>query len=598
MYGFGFHSNHNNSQAKHEMRKNTHTNPFDPSQPLIQTYQESDPRRPDINTLDYPQLDEPPSFDLDETFNLESQLQPVPSLNVGYKSSSNRTHYKSRFNVMSKIQGPSSQVFKPFRPRRAKVENPTKYYISKVTFGVKSPEEIINQSVCEVYENTIYNKNVPRSNAINDHRMGTVDRRISCGTCKQGVGHCNGHTGYMKLCVPLYNVGFLDVVLKILRSVCYFCSTLMLPDDSYKWMEINKSTTTQERFSMVSKASREETICWKCGGRRPIYKRQSLVIQRTWPEDMEFEDDAEKNLAERPFGPGMARDILRGISDEDCNKMAIDIRHTRPENFITTVLMVPPPSIRPAIMVTEGSKAKGQDDLTRKLQDILKASQTADALIKKHRGNLLEKMVQKAIEELQYHYAVYLNNDLKGIKPDTQRSGAPIRGITQRLKGKSGLVRSNMMGKRVDYSSRTVISADPNLNVDEVGVPIFIALRLTSCKTVTPFNIQEMTQRVLNGADKMDGAECITYTNGKTIDLRTCPDRHLLQLPYGCKVHRYLQKGDYVIFNRHPSLHKQSLMGHKVKPMNTGDTFRVGLPCTGPYNADFDGKHHCCQQGA
>lgn len=479
--------------------------------------------------------------------------------------------------------------FVPSSERKPRDKPSEDYYISSITFGVKGPEEILAQSVCEVNENTIYNKNVPRSNAMNDVRMGTVDRRITCGTCGHNVDKCNGHTGHMILPVALYNVGFMDNVLRILRSVCYFCSALLVPENDVNWVDMNNKLDTQ-KFEYITGIAKNYKQCWKCEGIMPTYKRKGLNIERTFPENMEINDAAEQKLIERVFNAELAREILECISEEDCQKLGIDTRQARPEYFITTVLLVPPPAIRPAIMITEGSKAKGQDDLTRKLQDVLKKSFNVKALLKKYKNNYTEKLVAKAIDDLQYDYAVYLNNELKGVVPDTQRSGAPIRGVAQRVKAKGGLIRNNLMGKRVDFSARTVISADPNLDVDEVGIPLSVATILTKPVTVTNYTIQELSQRVINGPDRIDGASLIEYPDGTTKKLSACPDRHLLQLPYGAKVHRYIKDGDYVIFNRHPSLHKESVMAHRVRIMPKGDTFRMNLVPTKPYNADFDGK--------
>ena len=172
---------------------------------------------------------------------------------------------------------------------------------------------------------------------------------------------------------------------------------------------------------------------------------------------------------------------------------------------------------------------------------------------------------------------------------DTQPSGAPIRGVAQRIKAKGGLIRGHMNGKRVDFSSRTVVSADPQLDVDELGVPVSLATILTKPVTVTALTIEECSQRVINGADRIDGASIIEYPNGRTKTLSACVDRHLLPLPFGSKVHRYLKTGDVVLFNRHPSLHKESIMAHRVVLMPVGQTFRMNLVATKPYNADFDG---------
>ena len=495
---------------------------------------------------------------------------------------------------------PNSNVNRPPMPKKKQVK-----YISKITFGIKSAEEIKKQGVCRVYDNTIYNKNKPRNNAINDHRMGTVDRRIECGTCKHNVEVCGGHTAYIDLAVALYNVGFLDTVIEILRSVCYFCSSLLIAPDYKHWSKL-MALEPAARFKEVTNLARRYSTCWNCGGARPDYKRLvskiTIGILRTWPKGTTFDDKIEEGYATQPFTAQLAHDILQTITDHDCVRMGIDIKEARPENYITTVLLVPPPCIRPAIMVSEGSRAKGQDDLTRKLQDILKYNQQVAEKLKKNKYDLEHKEVAKAIDDLQYHYAVYLNNELSGLKADTQRSGAPIRSITQRIRGKGGLIRTNLMGKRVDFSSRSVISPDPTLDVDELAVPNHLASLLTVPVEVTPYNIEALTRRVAIGANNHEGAFLVEYPDGRKKHLNRNPssktsvenNRNLLHLPYGAVVHRYLQNGDYVIFNRHPSLHKQSLMGHrvKIKTPEKGNTFSISLPVTTPYNADFDGEQY------
>ena len=504
------------------------------------------------------------------------------SSNTGQKV----TAVSSSGKDISSLAPPVLNAEKPFPDRYRHVFTPDDYYIAGITFGVKGPEEILAQSVCEITENTIYNKNVPRHDAINDVRMGTVDRRIVCGTCGHGVEKCNGHTGHITLPVALYNVGFLSTVLRIIRTVCYFCSTLLIPRDS---LPDTDEKFNVQKFEYITSSARSYNECWSCKGKMPTYKQKGLTIERTWDSSIQFADVEEKKMAERFFDAGFVREILQTISDEDCIHMGLNPTYARPEYFITTVLLIPPPLIRPAIMITEGSKAKGQDDLTRKLQDVLKKSFIVKGLLKKCKGNLADKSLMKAVDDLQYDYAVYLNNELKGVPQDTQRSGAPIRGVAQRIKTKGGIVRNNLNGKRVDFSARTVISADPQLDVDQIGVPKALATILTKPITVTALNIQECSQRIINGADRIDGACMIEYPDGRTKNLSACTDRHLLALPFGAKVHRYLQDDDYVLFNRHPSLHKESVMAHRVKLMPVGNTFRMNLVATTPYNADFDG---------
>jgi DNA-directed RNA polymerase II subunit RPB1 len=169
-----------------------------------------------------------------------------------------------------------------------------------------------------------------------------------------------------------------------------------------------------------------------------------------------------------------------------------------------------------------------------------------------------------------------------------QKSGRPHKSISERLKTKEGRIRGNLMGKRVDFSARTVITGDPNLKINQVGVPRSIASNLTFPEIVTPFNIDELTQLVKNGANTYPGAKYIIRDTGDRIDLRYHPKPTDLHLQIGYKVERHIRDGDVVIFNRQPTLHKMSMMGHAIKVL-PWSTFRMNLSVTSPYNADFDG---------
>jgi len=101
---------------------------------------------------------------------------------------------------------------------------PPRSFIRAVEFGVFSPEEIKRFSVCSVSESSMYTASLPATNSSVDFRMGSVDRRVKCGTCKRSVTTCPGHFGSINLNFPVLHPGFLDLILKILRCVCFFCS--------------------------------------------------------------------------------------------------------------------------------------------------------------------------------------------------------------------------------------------------------------------------------------------------------------------------------------------------------------------------------------
>jgi DNA-directed RNA polymerase II subunit RPB1 len=135
---------------------------------------------------------------------------------------------------------------------------------------------------------------------------------------------------------------------------------------------------------------------------------------------------------------------------------------------------------------------------------------------------------------------------------------------------------------------RAVITADPNLSIDQVGVPKSVASTLTVPVVVTPYNIHEMRELVTRGPDRWPGAMFIVRSDNSRIDLQHRGAQGEIQLEYGWVVERHLRDDDIVLFNRQPSLHKMSIMGHRAKVLDWS-TFRLNLSVTTPYNADFDG---------
>lgn len=485
--------------------------------------------------------------------------------------------------------------------------------IQSLQFSVLSAEQIRKQSVVEVKHNPINYKNLPKEFGVNDHRMGTVDRRIKCGTCGHSIKECNGHPGHIELHVPVYHPGFIKTVLHLLRCVCFFCSRLLIRDETdYKKLEKLRRITNRRRrrFEIVRFLSGKAT-CFYCGGYQPSYKFGKIAaysIQREWTskskskkkaEEKFFECPEEEKMARKQFTSMDAYEILAGMSDEDCRRISFP---GRPEDLIPVVLVVPPPIIRPSITAHTFSRSRGHNDLTKKLHEIGKYAEMMEKLLKKHKNAFdlptLPDAVQKTFDTLQWHVATYINNDGKqGVKPDKQRSGIPKKSLFTRIKGKKGKVgriRGNLMGKRVNFSARTVITPDPTLDMDEIGVPEEIALNVSIPETVASCNLGELRTRVYNGPNHLNGALTVikgplTDQAGKCIHLRYCKNRKTIRLELGDTVERPLKNGDYVMMNRQPSLHKQSLMAHRVKIFPKGKTFRLNLCVTTPYNADFDG---------
>lgn len=322
-----------------------------------------------------------------------------------------------------------------------------------------------------------------------------------------------------------------------------------------------------------------------CGNTQPEVRQTALQLWGTWkvPKD---EDGEAQQPEKKQITPEMALHVFRNISSEEIHELGLSNDYARPEWMIITVLPVPPPPVRPSIsMDGTGQGMRGEDDLTYKLGDIIRAN-----------GNVRQAMQEGSPAHvaadfealLQYHVATYMDNDIAGQPQALQKSGRPVKSIRARLKGKEGRLRGNLMGKRVDFSARTVITGDPNLSLDEVGVPRSIARTLTYPETVTPYNIGKLHQLVQNGPNEHPGAKYVIRSDGTRIDLRHHKRAGQISLEYGWKVERHIIDGDFIIFNRQPSLHKESMMGHRVRVMPYS-TFRLNLSVTSPYNADFDG---------
>lgn len=325
-----------------------------------------------------------------------------------------------------------------------------------------------------------------------------------------------------------------------------------------------------------------------CGNHQPTIRREGLKLIGTWkvPKD-EQEEGAGQQPDKRVITPQEVLNIFKHISDEDIRRLGLNEDYARPEWMILTVLPVPPPPCRPSISVDGmgGGGMRGEDDLTYKLAEILRANASVRQC---EQDGSPGHVVSEFETLLQWHVATYMDNDIAGQPQALQKSGRPVKAIRARLKGKEGRLRGNLMGKRVDFSARTVITGDPNLSLDEVGVPRSIARTLTYPETVTPYNIHKLHELVRNGPNEHPGAKYVIRDTGERIDLRHHKRAGEIALQYGWKVERHIVDGDFIIFNRQPSLHKESMMGHRVKVMPYS-TFRLNLSVTSPYNADFDG---------
>jgi DNA-directed RNA polymerase II subunit RPB1 len=478
--------------------------------------------------------------------------------------------------------------------------------VKRVQFGILGPEEIRRMSVTEggIRFPEVYEGGRPKLGGLMDPRQGAVDRQSRCQTCAGNMTECPGHFGHIELAKPVFHPGFMTKTMKILRCVCFYCSKLLVTPSNPKIKEIVVKSKGQprKRITHVYDLCKGKKICeggdemdtnpdnpdqevapkkahGGCGRYQPTIRRIGLEMTAEWKQTNEdLQHDKKITLtAER------THEIFKKINDEECYILGMDPKFARPDWMLVTCLPVPPLCVRPAVVMF--GSAKNQDDLTHKLADILKAN---NELLRNEQAGAAAHILSENVKMLQFHVATLTDNDMPGLPRAMQKSGRPLKAIKARLKGKEGRIRGNLMGKRVDFSARTVITPDPNLRIDQVGVPRTIAQNLTFPEIVTPFNIDRMQALVRRGNSQYPGAKYIIRDTGERIDLRFHPKSSDLHLQCGYKVERHIRDGDLVVFNRQPTLHKMSMMGHRVKVL-PWSTFRMNLSDTSPYNADFDG---------
>ncbi|MFX0169138.1 MAG: DNA-directed RNA polymerase subunit A' [Candidatus Hodarchaeota archaeon] len=454
--------------------------------------------------------------------------------------------------------------------------------VGSIWFGLLSPDIIRKMSVTQVITADTYDEDgLPISSGLMDPKLGTIEPGQRCKSCGNRVGECPGHFGHIELARPVVHVSFDKLIKKFLKAICRRCARLKVkPDSLEKYKE--KMDAYFEKFGHIDQILADEVL--KEAGKAttcPHCEAEQFKIKFEKPTTF-YEEKMEGSVR---LTPTDVRDRLERITSDDCFLMGIDTRVTRPEWMILTVQPVPPVAVRPSITLESG--VKSEDDLTHKLVDVIRINQRLRENIEAGAPQLI---VEDLWELLQYHVTTYFNNEVSGIPPARHRSGRALRTLAQRLKGKEGRFRSNLSGKRVDFSARTVISPDPNLSINEVGVPFEIAKTLTVPERVTEWNIEDMRELVLQGPQGYPGCNYVVRPDGKRIDLRYVKDRKTNAdgLAPGYIIERHLYSGDIVLFNRQPSLHRMSIMAHEVKVMPYR-TFRLHLVVCPPYNADFDG---------
>jgi len=453
-------------------------------------------------------------------------------------------------------------------------------YVKGVKFEILNPEILKKLAVIEVTKEQAYDMDgYPIAGGIMDERLGVVDPGLRCKTCGLPPSQCPGHFGYIKLAKPVINVIFADYIYKILQSVCLKCYRVKIDEKTlakYRELQLKLALNPIKKLALTNlifkKAAKTET-CPHCGE-----KSEKVIFDKPYYYYLENED------GERSFlDPEQIYNILSSIKDEDAIVLGMP-PETRPEWMIFKIFPVPPVPMRPSIVLESGGRS--EDTLTHKLADIIRTNK--DLKDKLQKGVPMAAVFSTWMG-LQYNIATFINNKLPGVPPSKHRgTNIEIKAIIQRISGKEGLLRKNLIGKRVNFVGRTVISPDIFLEIDEVGVPLEMAKKLTIPHPVIEQNIEDCKKLIEN----YPNYPCALYVvdkNGTRFKVREENKEKLIEdLKPGYKLERQLMDGDWVIFQRYPTLHRIGLMGYRVKIFKE-KTLRMNTTNCVAHGADFDG---------
>ncbi|MBU0461830.1 MAG: DNA-directed RNA polymerase subunit A' [Nanoarchaeota archaeon] len=450
--------------------------------------------------------------------------------------------------------------------------------VKSIQFGLLSPKLIKKMASAKIVTPELYDKEgYPVDGGLMDTRLGVIDPGLKCRTCGSKLKECIGHFGYIEMARPVIHVKFVGLISTILKCSYRECGKVLIPKNKQdKYAEVlNK---VEEEFGLegrrryIKKIIADLKTVNKCPHCKARQQKISIEKPTTFIE------------GDKRVSPIEVRTRLERVSDDDCEMFGLNPKVARPEWTVLTVLAIPPVTMRPSITLESGERS--EDDLTHKLGDIVRINQR---LFENINAGAPEIIIEDLWDLLQYHVTTFFDNDIAQLPPARHRSGQPLKTITERIKSKEGRIRHNLAGKRTNFSARTVISPDPMIGLNEVGVPMEVAQKLTIPERVTEWNMDYLKKFIERGPKEYPGSNYIVRPDGKKKRITDEMKEQILEeIQPGYQVERHLMDGDIAIFNRQPSLHRMSMMCHRIRVL-PGRTFRLNPAVCHPYNADFDG---------
>eukprot|EP00122_Pirum_gemmata_P002486 Pgem_evm1s2241 len=496
--------------------------------------------------------------------------------------------------------------------------------INSIQFGLFSTEEILSLAVCEL-NNT---RMTVEPGTVYDERMGPINNKSVCGKCEQESKYCPGHLGYIKLAEPIIHPIFIKYINLFIRLFCLFCSKFLMTKDNLTLHGVPdfKKREWRERFNMIVEVLEKQDICQHCTKTQPKY---TLINNDGRSQLVAILKLKNKQSKRTTLNVHDINKIFGNVLDDDIILIGLDPKMFHPRNLIIQVLPVLPPRARPRVVADLNMC---DDDLTVQYNEIIKKNE------KLKDPNFIDLVKRKKEIDKVFFRVKSLFDNSQG-RAKHSNVGRVIKGIRERISGKDGIIRCNLLGKRVNQSARTVLGPDVTLRIGEMVVPHEIAENLTIQVFVNDYNLDKMNRFLREGKinyyypggdnNHKKNMKYVLKNQGTKVELRDLvlrsndnnnkkqllkitksnlkgfklhlndrlirnsreivplifPASETFKLKVGDKVdHQLISNESYVLLNRQPTLTVGSMIAHKII-VKDHKTFRLPLGVTSSFNA-------------
>ncbi len=456
--------------------------------------------------------------------------------------------------------------------------------ISAIQLYVLGSEENERDSFISIKYQDSYKHNMPYPYGIHDLRMGTFDSELPCQTCENMSKLCPGHPGMVELKYPVQSPLFLKEIQRWLKVICANCGKPLMSDEKLNAL-IKSKKVGRDKILKEYRQAMNNTKSVTCAHCQAVHlhiirdQSDSITLFRVEYEK-NMEDSKDRIVKKEKIYPHEIRNIFNKITDETVLQLGKPLI-CHPKKFILDKVRAPPNTIRPDIRKLGGGRSTS-NDVTVLLQNIIKVNSRLPDTI----PNEISPDLGKDIHLLELHvYEMIKGSSSTQKQTLTNNSNKPLTSIAKRLPRKFGRIKRNLMGRHASHMARSIITCDPTLKVDEIGVPVIICKDAQIPMFVREYNYEDCMIYFMNGATRYPGCAKMKRSDGTV-----CFVNESIQPPrIGDIIYRDLIDGDIVNYNRQPSLEPSSVTSFRVRVMHIGNTIRMNVLSCYFFNADFDG---------